>query len=70
MIDDEPVSERSIQITGTDPLAVFGANDQHLRIIRDLFPKLNIVARGDTVKVIGPGEQVDVFLERLSLIHI
>ena len=60
------MSERSLQITETDPLAVFGANDQHLRIIREHFPKLNIVARGDTVKVIGPQEVVDVFFERFE----
>ncbi len=60
------MSERTLQITETDPVAVFGPNDQHLRIIRELFPKLNIVARGDTVKVIGPEEQVDMFMERFA----
>ena len=60
------MSERTIQITEADPLAVFGANDQHLRIIRERFPKLNIVARGDTLKVIGPPDLVDVFLERFQ----
>ncbi len=60
------MSERTLQITETDPVNVFGANDQQLRIIRDLFPKLNIVARGDTVKVIGPPEQVEVFMERFQ----
>ncbi len=60
------MSERTLQITETDPLAVFGPNDQHLRIVREHFPKLNIVARGDTVKVIGPAEVVDVFFERFG----
>ena len=60
------MSERTLQITETDPVAVFGPNDQHLRIIREHFPKLNIVARGDTVKVIGPAEVVDLFFERFE----
>ena len=60
------MSERTLQITDADPLAVFGANDQHLRIIRERFPKLNIVARGDTLKVIGPPELVDAFIERFE----
>lgn len=60
------MSERTLQITETDPVAVFGPNDQHLRIVREHFPKLNIVARGDTVKVIGPAEVVDVFFERFG----
>lgn len=60
------MSERTIHITTADPVAVLGPNDQNLRIIRDLFPQLNLVARGDSVRVIGPGEQVEVFVERFE----
>src|SRR5690242_16214746 len=60
------LSERTLTITDTDPMAVLGANDQNLRIIRDLFPKLNIIARGDTVKVIGGDEIVEVFVDRFE----
>ena len=45
--------EKLITITGVDPVEVLGANDANLRIIRALFPKLNIIARGDTLKVSG-----------------
>ena len=62
----DPVSERSIQITEADPVAVFGPNDQHLRIVRDLFPKLNIIARGDILKAIGSAEDLDMFFERFE----
>jgi phosphate starvation-inducible PhoH-like protein len=62
----EPLSERTLHITTVDPVAVLGPNDQNLRAIRDLFPKLNLVARGDELRVIGPGEQVDVFVERFG----
>ena len=55
----EALSERTITITGVDPVEVLGANDQNLRIIRGRFPKLSIMARGDTVKVIGDGDEVD-----------
>ena len=61
-----PLSERTIHITAVEPMAVFGPNDQNLRAIREHFPKLNLVARGDELKVIGPGEQVDVFVERFD----
>ena len=62
----DPLSERTIHITAVDPLAVLGPNDQNLRAIREFFPKLNLVARGDELKVIGPGDQVDLFLERFD----
>ncbi len=60
------MSEKLIPINGPDPLEVLGANDQNLRIIRGLFPKLNIVARGDTVKVAGSEEEIALFEERFS----
>ncbi len=60
------MSEKLIPITGPDPVEVLGANDQNLRIIRGIFPKLNIVARGDTVKVTGTEEDIALFEERFS----
>ena len=64
--DDDPLSERTIHITAVEPMAVFGPNDQNLRAIREIFPKLNLVARGDQLKVIGPDEQLELFLERFE----
>jgi phosphate starvation-inducible PhoH-like protein len=60
------LSERTIHITAVDPVTVLGPNDQNLRAIREIFPKLNLIARGDEIHVIGPGEQVEVFLERFE----
>ena len=58
------MSERTIQITGIDPVEVLGPNDQNLRTIREHFPKLNLIARGDTIRAIGPDDQIDLFVER------
>ncbi len=58
------MSEHSIQINAVDPVEVLGANDQNLRIIRNHFPKLNLIARGDVLKVIGADEDIAPFLER------
>ncbi len=58
--------EKLIVITGVDPVEVLGANDANLRIIRGLFPKLNLVARGDTVKVTGPADEITAFEERFT----
>lgn len=60
------MSETSLRISGVDPLLVLGANDQHLRIIRGYFPKLSLVARGDTLKVIGAEEDIRSFVERFD----
>ncbi len=58
------MSEHSIQITAVEPVEVLGANDQNLRIIRNHFPKLNLIARGDVLKVIGAEEDIAPFLDR------
>ncbi len=58
--------EKKITITGTDPVEVLGANDSNLRIIRTIFPKLSIVARGDTLKVSGAEADIALFEERFA----
>jgi phosphate starvation-inducible protein PhoH and related proteins len=58
--------EKMITITGVDPVDVLGANDSNLRIIRTLFPKLNLVARGDTIKVTGATQELTVFEDRFQ----
>ncbi len=58
--------EKLIVISGVEPVEVLGANDANLRIIRSLFPKLNLVARGDTVKVSGTVEDITAFEERFA----
>lgn len=60
------MSEQLITITGVDPVDILGANDANLRIIRALFPKLSLVARGDTVKVSGAPDDIALFEERFN----
>ncbi len=60
------MSEKLITISGVDPVAVLGANDAHLRLIKPLFPKLNLIARGDTLKVSGAEADIALFEERFN----
>jgi phosphate starvation-inducible PhoH-like protein len=60
------LSEKLITISGVDPVAVLGANDAHLRLIKPLFPKLNLIARGDTLKVSGAEADIALFEERFN----
>jgi len=61
-----PLSEKLFTISGVDPVAVLGANDANLRLIRPLFPKLNLIARGDTLKVSGAEADIALFEERFN----
>lgn len=58
--------EKLITITGVDPLEVLGVNDANLRIIRGHFPKLSIIARGDTLKLSGTDNDITQFEERFK----
>ncbi len=66
------MSEKLITITGVDPIEVLGANDANLRLIRNIFPKLSIVARGDMLKITGAEADIALFEERFAdlLAHV
>ncbi|MGI6719227.1 MAG: PhoH family protein [Bacteroidales bacterium] len=42
-----------ISIENYDPISVFGVNDVYLNKMRELFPKIRIIARGEMIKVEG-----------------
>ncbi len=62
------MSEQIVQIENVNPNDLYGANDQHLTMIKSLFPKIKIIARGDYIKIIGKDEDVDYFINRLNLL--
>ncbi len=62
------MSEQIVQIENVNPSDLYGANDQHLTMIKSLFPKIKIITRGDLVKVIGKDEDVDYFINRFNLL--
>ena len=64
------MSEQIVQIENVNPSDLYGANDQHLTMIKSLFPKIKIIARGDLIKIIGKDEDVDYFINRFNLLVI
>ena len=45
--------ERIIIIDNVDPVVFYGVNNSNIQLIRNLFPKLRLAARGNVMKVIG-----------------
>lgn len=64
------MSEQIVQVENVNPNDLYGANDQHLTMIKNLFPKIKIIARGDFIKVIGKDEEVEYFINRLNLLTL
>ncbi|MDE6027161.1 MAG: PhoH family protein, partial [Muribaculaceae bacterium] len=54
------MNERIIIIDRVDPQTFYGVNHSNISLIRNLFPKLRMAARGNVIKVIGePGETAE-----------
>ena len=60
--------ERIISIGSIDPLDFYGINNSKLDIIKVLFPKLQIVGRGDELIVKGEQKILDLFENKINLI--
>ena len=61
--------ERIYILENVDPLLFYGVNNIHLQIIKNLFPKLRIVARGNVMKVVGEADESEVFLKKIREIE-
>jgi len=57
------VIEKHIVLEDIDPVVFYGAGNQHLQMIRALYPKLRIVARDNVIRVLGDEEQMAAFEE-------
>ena len=60
------MTEKHIVLEDIDPVIFYGANNVHLQMIKALYPKLRIVARGNVVKVLGDEEQMCAFEENIE----
>jgi phosphate starvation-inducible PhoH-like protein len=58
--------EKHIVLEEIDPVIFYGANNVHIRMIKALYPKLRIVARGNVIKVIGDEEEMCAFEESIQ----
>jgi phosphate starvation-inducible PhoH-like protein len=57
--------ERIIILDGTDPAVFFGTNNSNIQLIKSLYPKLRILARGNVMKVIGDDLELAAFEEKI-----
>ena len=57
---------KEILIEGVDPRELYGPQNAYLDQIRTLFPTLKIVARGSSIKVLGPEAETRLFARRLD----
>jgi phosphate starvation-inducible PhoH-like protein len=58
--------EKIIYLKGVDPLVLYGANNQHLEIIKRFFPKIKLIARGDQLKAVGLAAEITRFDDKME----
>lgn len=58
--------EKSIEIEGIDPIVILGINNEKLSQIKLYFPKLKMIARGTTLKIIGSEKEISRFDDNYS----
>ena len=55
--------EKHIVIEDIDPLVLYGVNNVNMQMIKALYPKLRIVARGNVIHVMGDELEMCAFEE-------
>lgn len=59
--------EKLIYLEGVDPVALYGVNNVRYERIRNAFPRLKLVARGNEIKALGEKAEVQNFEKKIDL---
>ena len=60
--------ESRIDLESLDPVDFYGVNEQRLELVRSMFPKIKLVARGNSIKVLGEAAEIERFNNLLNKI--
>lgn len=60
------MTEKHIVLEDVDPVIFYGVNNANMQMIKALYPKLRVVARGNVIKVMGDEEELASFDENIA----
>ena len=64
------MKEKLIELTNISPVEMYGVNDKNLNELQKCYPKVKIIARGNTLKLVGLEADVDLLENKIiSLIE-
>ena len=55
------MTESTFSLESYSPLEIFGINDRNISLLRELFPKLKIIARDDVIRINGDDQDIESF---------
>ena len=62
--------EKTITLENHEIVGICGVNNANIDLLRNIYPKLKITARGNEIKVIGEDSEVETFLARFELLLV
>ena len=60
------MGEKIIELENINPVEILGVNDRYLKKIKEYFPRLKIIARGNSLKVNGTDEEIEKFEDKIN----
>lgn len=63
------MTEKIITLDSIEPVEIYGVNDVKLNIIKKHFPKLKLIARGYSLKVLGETAEITRFEKKLGMLE-
>lgn len=60
------MQELYIKVESANPVEIFGINNSHIQLLKTFFPKLQLIARGSTLKVMGEQEELQNFEKKFT----
>ncbi len=64
------MSETVIQVDIDSPIDLYGPGDKYLNQIKEIFPKLKIIVRGELIKLIGEHSEIMRFEKKFDLLLV
>jgi len=55
------MTESTFSLESYSPTEIFGINDRNINLLRELFPKLKIIARDDLIRINGDEQETETF---------
>lgn len=68
-VKNQNLAERVYTLEIINPQVFYGTNNTHLNAIKSKFPKLQFIARGDEVKVLGEEAELESFATKMDLLE-
>ena len=60
--------ENLITLDPATVIGIYGHHNANIDLLRNIYPKLKIIARGNEIKVIGEDSEVELFMSRFELL--